>query len=351
MKKLFDLIDSSIDAVLVTSDINRRYFTGFKSSAGVVLMTREKSFLLIDFRYIESAKANVDNFDVILLKNLKEQLSEIFREEKIKRIAVEGEALTVSELEKYKQMFDKVDFETSSLSSAINKLRAVKSDKEIENVIKAQRIAEKAFYELLNFIKPGKTEREIALQLDYLMQSYGSEGVSFETIVISGAKTSMPHGVPSDKAIKNGELLLFDFGAVYNGYHSDMTRTIAIGEPTYEMLCIYDIVLKAQEKAIQGAKAGITAYDYDKIARDYISNQGFGDAFGHSLGHGVGLEIHENPFCSSKNKTKLTPNMIITVEPGIYLPKKFGIRIEDMLIIGEKNADNITKTAKNLIKI
>lgn len=351
MKRLFDLLDSSTDAALITSEINRRYFTGFKSSAGIALITRKSAYFLVDFRYIESAEKNVQNFEVIQLENSARQLSDIFESENIKTVAVEGESLTVSELENYKNKFKNIEFETSSLSPAISKLRSVKTETEISDIITAQRIAERAFDEVLNDIKPGKTEREIALRLDYLMQKYGSSGVSFETIVISGAKTSMPHGVPSDKPIKDGELLLFDFGAVYNGYHSDMTRTVAVGDVSEEIKEVYDIVLTAQEKAIAGARNSLKSHEYDAIARDYIASKGYGKNFGHSLGHGVGLEIHEAPFTSPSNSCELKSGMVVTVEPGIYLAGKFGIRIEDMLVIADNSASDITKTPKKLIKI
>ena len=210
---------------------------------------------------------------------------------------------------------------------------------------------EAAFDEILNFIKVGVTEREIALELNRLMFEFGAEDLSFDTIVLSGANTSMPHGVPSEKKVQSGEFVLMDYGAVYNGYHSDMTRTVCVGEPDEEMLKVYDIVLSAQEAAIEKAKAGIIGCDLDKIARDIIERSGYGNCFGHSLGHGVGLEIHEKPNASPNYKLPLNEGAVVTVEPGIYIAGKFGVRIEDFVILTENGCKNLTKSAKSLITL
>ena len=341
--RLFEIFEGS-DCVLITSDINRRYFTGMKSSAGVILAFPEKAYLLIDFRYIEKARATVKDAEVIELKKLYPQLME--------PVAIESETMTVKELNAYEHFFTDLTFVCNdSLSNAIAALRAAKDSEEIACIRKAQEIAERALEELMGFIKVGVTEREIALELNRLMFAYGAEDLSFETIVLSGANTSMPHGVPSDKKVESGDFVLMDFGAVYNGYHSDMTRTVCVGEPTDEMRKVYDIVLSAQLAGIEAAKAGILGSDLDKVSRDIIEKAGYGSCFGHSLGHGVGMEIHEKPNASPNYKLPLNEGAVVTVEPGIYIAGKFGVRIEDFVILTENGCENLTKSAKNLITL
>ena len=348
MKRLFDLLSPEVDAVLITSDINRRYFTGLKSTAGICLITRQKKYLLVDFRYYEKALKSVKDFEIIELKKRVEQLSKLFLENNIKTVAIEGESCTVSEFEKLKNDFLYISFEAKLLSNAISVIRSVKSDEEIENIKKAQQIAEEAFEETLSQIKVGMTEKEIADILDGNMKKLGSEGASFDTIVLSGANSAMPHGEPSDKKICDGEFVLFDFGATYNGYHSDMTRTIAIGFATTEMKKVYDIVLYAQMQAIEKAKAGMIGKDVDKISRDIITINGYGDNFGHSLGHSLGLEIHEYPNCSPSFDRPIDKGVVMTVEPGIYLTGEFGVRIEDMILLTENGNINLTNCKKTL---
>lgn len=351
LERLFEYY-SGADCVLITSDVNRRYFTGMKSSAGVVAAFRDKVYLLIDFRYIEKARATVKDAEVIELKKLCPQLSELFQKHGAKSIGIESETMTVKELNTYAHFFTKYTIDSSdALSNAVSTMRMVKDAEELACIKKAQEIAESAFEQLLPFIKEGTTEREVALELNRLMFANGAEDLSFETIVLSGANTSMPHGVPSDKRIQRGEFVLMDFGAVWNGYHSDMTRTVCVGEPDDEMRKVYNIVLEAQETAIEAAKAGITGERLDGIARSIIKENGYGEYFGHSLGHGVGMEIHELPNASPNYKAKLPEGAVVTVEPGIYLAGKFGVRIEDFVILTENGCENLTKCAKNLISL
>ena len=350
-RKLFEKLDG-IDCALITSDINRRYFTGMKSSAGVIVAFPEKAYLLIDFRYIEKARETVKSAEVKEMKTLYPQINELIKKHGAKTVAIESEIMTVKELRTYQSKLNGIEIDTSDkLSDAINGLRMVKSDYEKECIIKAQRIAEKSLEQLMPFIKIGRTEREVALELNRLMFENGAEDLSFETIVLSGANTSMPHGVPSDKKIEYGEFVLMDFGAVYNGYHSDMTRTVCVGEPTDEMKKVYDIVLEAQNAGINSARAGIKGVELDSISRDIIEKAGYGEYFGHSLGHGVGLEIHEKPNASPNYSHRLEKGNVITVEPGIYIEGKFGVRIEDFVILTENGCENLTKYAKNLITL
>lgn len=349
LKKLFELFGSA-DCALITSDINRRYFTGMKSSAGVILAFPEKAYLLIDFRYIEKARECVTDAEVIEQKKLYPQLTELLNRHGARTMAIESETMTVRELNAYRHFLKDIEIDDNdSLSNAINELRMVKDEEELFCIRKAQNIAEKAYDELLSCIRPGLTEREAALKLNRLMFDYGAEELSFETIVLSGANTSMPHGVPSDKPICSGEFVLMDFGAVWNGYHSDMTRTVCVGKPTKEMEKVYNIVLEAQLAGLAAARPGITGSELDMISREIIEKAGYGDCFGHSLGHGVGLEIHEKPNASQGYKLPLKKGEIVTIEPGIYIAGKFGVRIEDFVILTENGCDNLTKCAKNII--
>lgn len=323
-----------------------------KSSAGTVIAFRDRAYLLIDFRYIEKARKTVTDAEVIEQKKAQLQIQELLRSHSARNMAIESQTMTVSELASYKKAFPEIEIiESDMLSNAVNALRMVKDEQEIEYIRKAQEIAEQAFEHILGFIRPGASEREIALELDHEMLRLGAEALSFETIALSGANTSMPHGVPSDKKVESGEFVLMDFGAVYNGYHSDMTRTVCVGECSAEMESVYNIVLEAQNACLEKAKAGMTGSELDRIARSIIDDAGYGDCFGHSLGHGVGMEIHEKPNAAPSVKNTLRPGSVITIEPGIYLPGKFGVRIEDFVILTENGNENLTKCAKNIISL
>ena len=352
MNKLFEQLPSGIDCAVITSDVNRRYFTGMKSSAGTVLVFRDKAYLLIDFRYIEKARAVVTSAEVIEQKKLYVQISQLLREHGAKNCAIESQIMTVSELSQFRQYLPDTEIiSTDALSNAINTLRSSKDQDEICCIRKAQEIAETALEELIPSIKPGISERELALKLNHLMFLHGAEDLSFDTIVLSGTNTSMPHGVPSGKLVQSGEFVLIDFGAVWNGYHSDMTRTFCVGEPDDEMRKVYNIVLDAQNAAISAARSGMTGQALDLIARSIIDEAGYGDCFGHSLGHGVGLDIHEKPNASPNYTNELCENAVVTVEPGIYIAGRFGVRIEDFVVLHEKGCDNLTKFAKSLISL
>ncbi|MCQ2491041.1 MAG: aminopeptidase P family protein [Ruminococcus sp.] len=351
-EKLFSQLPDSVDCVLITSDINRRYFTDMKSSDGTLIAFRDKAYLIIDFRYIEKARATVTAAEVIEQKKLYSQLAELIHEHNAANAAIESQSLTVSRLHTLRSQLKDIEIiDTDVLSNAVNALRSVKDDYEIDCIKKAQAIAEKAFDGILGYIREGVTERQIALELNRLMFEYGAEDLSFETIALSGANTSMPHGVPSDKKVMTGEFVLLDFGAVYNGYHSDMTRTVCVGEPDDEMRRIYNIVLEAQTAALEAAHAGMMGHELDSVARGIISDEGFGNCFGHSLGHGVGLEIHERPNAAPNYKQTLNAGAVVTVEPGIYIAGRFGVRIEDFVILTENGCINLTKSAKNIISL
>lgn len=351
-EEIFKKLPYEIDCALITSAENRRYFTGMRSSAGTVVCFRENAYLIIDFRYIEKARATVKSCEVIEQDSIYKQIEELVQKHGAKKIAVEADKMTISELNSYKKKLGECEFDTSdSLSKAISKMRIIKDKLEIEKISQAQGIAEKAFEHILDFIQVGRTEREIELELNWAMLKSGAEAISFDSIVLSGKNTSMPHGVPSEKKVEYGEFVLMDFGAVIDGYHSDMTRTVCIGKPSAEMEEVYSIVLKAQENALKSARAGIRGKDLDTSARRIIEDAGFGNSFGHSLGHGVGLDIHEMPSASHISEILLKKNMFVTIEPGIYLPEKFGVRIEDLVVITEESCINLNKTSKKLICI
>lgn len=351
LDKLVSSIPSKADGVLIVSETNRRYFTSFSSSDGVLLATKNGSVFLTDSRYIEEAQNVVKNCEVEELKKASEQLPELCRRLGVRTLMVESDRLTVSELKAYRKMLKGILLTTVGTDKLIDELRAVKSEYELDSIIKAQRIAEKAFDHILGFIKEGVTEKEIALGLDFFMLKNGAEAISFETIAISGANTSKPHGVPTDKKVCNGDFITMDYGAVVNGYHSDMTRTIAVGEISSAQAEVYETVLEAQLRALATLKEGVKGCEADAAARNYINEKGYGEYFRHSTGHGVGLEIHEKPNLSPKNYKRLQSGNVVTIEPGIYIPGGFGVRIEDMAIITKDSCEILTKISKKLIKI
>lgn len=350
LERLMQALQGKADCALITDDISRRYLTGMKSSAGTVLVFPEAAYLLIDFRYIEKARGTVKHCEVIEQKDTYKQIRELLQRHHAESIAVEARSLTLRRLAVFEEKLDGYTFLTDdTLSEALYDLRTIKTPEELTRIKAAQALAEDALEALLKELHAGMTEREIALALDFHMRKHGAEDLSFETIALTGAHTSMPHGVPDDRQVQKGDFVLMDFGAVVDGYHSDMTRTVCVGEPSEEMQQVYEIVLRAQEAALAEAKAGITGHALDACARDIIAASGYGEYFGHSLGHGVGMEIHEFPVASPKLEKIIGAGSVVTVEPGIYLPGKFGVRIEDFVHIHENGCENLTKFTKKLI--
>lgn len=351
INNLISAMPKRFDGMLILSEVNRRYFTGFPSSDGILLVTRNGSLFLTDSRYIEEAQNKITCCEVLELKSTKEQLPEICEKLGCKTLGVEGDRLSVNELKAYRKILKPITLTSDGTDRIINNLRAVKSEEETGKIRKAQSIAEKAFEHILGFIREGVTEREIALELDFFMLKNGAEAISFETIAVSGANTSKPHGVPTDRKVQSGDFITMDFGAVFDGYHSDMTRTVALGEISTKQAEVYETVLKAQLSALSVLKAGIRCSDGDKAARDVIANAGFGEYFRHSTGHSVGVEIHESPNLSPKSTAFLSVGNIVTVEPGIYIPGEFGVRIEDMARIRHEDCENLTKTPKEILRL
>lgn len=348
LSEFINKLPKNVDGALIVSPENRRYFTGFNASDGFLFITKSGSVFLTDSRYIEAAKNKIICCEV---EEQKGKLMDYAKRFNCKVLAVEADRLTVTQLKNLRKALHGIKLTTVSTDKIIDSFRAVKNEAEIENICKAQRIAEAAFDHILGFIKVGVTEKEVALELDHYMLSHGADGLSFETIAISGANTSKPHGVPTDKKIEHGDFVTMDYGAVVNGYHSDMTRTVAVGAASDEQKKIYKIVFEAQLAVLRVLKNGVKCSDADKAARDVITEAGYGEYFRHSTGHGVGIEIHEKPFISPKSTATLRSGNVVTDEPGIYIPGKFGVRIEDMALITENGCKNLTKAPKELIII
>ena len=336
------------EAFLVTSEENMRYITGFPHSEGRVLITETEALFFVDSRYIEAVTKSVESCEVVLMTSFHKQLSDFIGKLGVKTVFTEADGISVAD---FSALCKNVpcEFRAEKTDELLTSLRRKKNEEEKHKILRAQAIAEKAFDHILGFIKKGVTEREIALELDFFMLKNGAECVSFDTIAVSGKNTSLPHGVPSDKKIAHGDFITMDYGAVVDGYHSDMTRTVAVGEISSKQTEVYETVLSAQKKGLEVLRAGISGFDADKAARDIIENAGYGEYFGHGTGHGVGLQIHESPRLSPKSTHILEVGDVVTVEPGIYIPDNFGVRIEDMAIITENGFENLTKTQKSLI--
>ena len=351
LKKLIADMPQEMDAVLVTSTVNQFYLTEFRYDSGYVLITRGKSYVFADSRYLEAAKNQVNpEFEVLPLKGkITEYLGDVLTAQSVKTIGFENSVMTCSAFDGLKQSFP--DYEFTAIGDLINNLREYKDSGEIADITAAQRIAELAFDHILGYITPDKTEIDIALELEFFMHKHGSQGNAFDIIAVSGRASALPHGVPRNCKLEQG-FLTMDYGAVVNGYRSDMTRTVCIGKATDKMRKIYDTVLTAQLTALDLVKEGAKCAAMDTAARVVITDAGYGDNFGHSLGHGVGLDIHERPGLHANAGDKLLAvGHVVTVEPGIYLEGEFGVRIEDMVAITPDGAVNLTRPFKHLIEI
>lgn len=338
----------NLDAFLITSPYNLRYFTNFTGTTGLAVVTNEQAFFVTDFRYTQQAAKQAQDFEVV--KNsgsIFATVAELVQRTQVNTLAFEEDYITFSEYGLLKELMTTTNL--VPISGLLEGLREVKEEKEIEAIQQACNIADQGFDHILKMIKPGMTEIEVANQLDFFMRSLGASGVSFETIVASGARAAMPHGVASQKRIEQGDIITLDFGCYYDGYVSDMTRTFAIGDPGEKMKEIYQIVLDAQLKVIEAAQPGVSGIELDAVARDYITSFGYGEAFGHSTGHGIGLDIHEGPNVSSRADKTFVSGNVITDEPGIYLPEIGGVRIEDDLLITSVGNEVLTHSPKELI--
>lgn len=347
LELLMEKVDA--DAALITSDVNRLYYTGFASSAGTILAVKGESWLIIDSRYFEAASRGVTACSVILQDQLHEQLAGLLHAAGVKTLAVESRGMTLASFDAWRTKLTDVELVgDNSLSDAIGAQRARKSADEIARIRQAQQISDRTFAHILDFIRPGLTEREIALEMEFYSRRIGSDGAAFSFIVCAGKNSSLPHGVPGDQVIGPGDFIVMDFGSVVGGYCSDMTRTVAVGAVSDRQRIVYNTVLGAQQKALKSIRAGRVCSDIDKIARDVIDASPFAGSFGHGLGHALGLEVHEGPSFNQVNETPLEPGMVMSVEPGIYLPGEFGVRIEDIVAVTRGGCDNLTASSKEL---
>ncbi len=351
INKLKEYMKEKGGVALIMSEENLCYFTAFHSSNGYLIVSGDKAIYLTDSRYIEAAQNTIKGCDEILeIKKVQNELYDVIKALAPVEIHLESDRITVARYNSLSKIFDFAQINCDgSLDKAIDEIRAVKNAEQIGKIVTAQRIAEKAFDHILGFIEIGKTEREISLELEYFMLKNGADALSFETIAVAGKNSSMPHGVPGDYKVQSGDFITMDYGAITEFYHSDMTRTVAVGEVSSKQVEVYETVLKAQLAGIAAVKAGAVCRDVDKAARDIIENAGYGKCFGHGLGHGVGVEIHEFPTVNPSSDTILEVGHIVTVEPGIYLPGEFGVRIEDMAAVTENGCDNLTVCEKKLI--
>lgn len=340
------------EALLIYSNVNRLYFSGFNASSAALLIFCEKSYLLVDFRYFEAAKNSVDNIDVVLYSDFFKTLCDILTKNSIKTVFCEQKNISLYMACKFSEQLEKLKIDLIkdlTLDNAIYDLRKIKTESEIYKIKQAQKITEYAFLKSLENIYEGMSEKELALNIEFIMRKNGANTTAFDLITIFAENTSLPHGVPTDKKLKKGDLITMDIGACFEGYCSDMTRTVAFKTISEEKKNVYNIVLKAQQEALKKVSAGVKCSEIDKTARDYIYNQGFEGCFGHATGHSLGLEIHESPSFSSKDDTVLLPGMIMTVEPGIYIENEFGVRIEDMILIKNDSVENLTSVEKELV--
>ena len=339
--------DQKLDGVIFSKPENRYYLSGFRGSTGTVLITADQQYFLTDFRYIAQAKDQCPDYAVLQISPADPIYGHINRLV-TGRLGFEDDFMTV---ENYGLYRSKLEAEMVPMKRLIETLRLYKDETEIELMAKAQQIADEAFEHILTYIKPGVREIDVANELIRVMKEKGATGESFEIIVASGVRGALPHGVASEKSIEAGELVTLDFGCVYHGYCSDMTRTVAVGPVSEKHRHIYETVRKAQETALAAVRPGITGQELDKIARDIITEAGFGEHFGHGLGHGVGLEVHEGPSISKAGTTPIEPGMVITDEPGIYLDGFGGVRIEDIILVTEDGKRVLSSSPKELIEL
>lgn len=348
------LEELKLHAAVITDEYNMRHISGFRGGEGIIYISNTQNVLITDSRYTEQAQKESD-FTVIEENRghkREEILKECLEKEGIAegfRMGYEDESLLCAQFDKLKAALAVEEW--IPMGGRVDALRQIKTEEELEYLAKAEEIGDKAFAKILTILKPGMTELEVAAELEYQMKKEGAENTSFSTIIASGLNSSMPHAIPGEKKLEEGDFVTMDFGCKYKGYCSDMTRTVVLGKASEKQKEIYGVVLKAQLAALDALKAGVTGKSVDKVARDIIEEAGYGEYFGHGLGHSVGLFIHENPRLSIGDETILQAGMIETVEPGIYVPGFGGVRIEDMVVVTEDGCRNLAHSPKELIEI
>lgn len=342
------LVEKDVEGILLSKPENRRYASGFTGSAGFVLITQEEALFLTDFRYLEQAAIQCQGYRIVEISRIK-PITDVLLEMGLTRIAIEEDYVSYGQALEYQEKIPQVQL--VPLQGALTKMRSVKTPEEVEKIRKAAAIADAAYTHILTYVKPGMTELQVALELEAFMKQRGASKLSFDTIVASGVRSALPHGVASEKVIEMGDMVTLDFGCVYQGYCSDMTRTFVMGKATEKQKELYYTVLEANEKALKAVAPGMKGVELDAIARDFIKEKGYGDYFGHGLGHGVGLEIHELPHVNMLGETPMAPGMIITIEPGIYLPNYGGVRIEDLVVVTETGYEVLSHSSKELFEL
>ncbi|BAS28440.1 M24 family metallopeptidase [Limnochorda pilosa] len=340
-----------VGALLVGSPYNRRYLSGFWGSAGHVLVTPERQMLLVDFRYEEQARQQAQGFEVRRFDRLTETLSQVAAELGLRELAFESAHVTCRELERFQQAVEGLAWRP--LGPVIEELRAVKEPQELRRIEEACRLADAAFDHVLGFLRPGVSEREVALELEFFMRRQGAEAVSFDPIVAAGPRGAMPHARPTDALLEQGQMVVLDFGCVLDGYCSDMTRTVAVGRADGQAREVYGLVLRAQEAGIAAVRAGADQVAVDRVARDVIEAAGHGEHYGHGLGHGVGLEVHEDPprLNQTAEPRPLEAGMVHSVEPGVYLPGWGGVRIEDLVQVTQEGCRILSRASKEFLEV
>ena len=350
LEKYLSLLNGEVDGLLLTSRYSRHYGAEFDIAEGAAIVTKKGCRYFTDSRYIESAENNLKGFEVLCVDGIGyfKRLNDAIAEFEVTTLGYEENYLTVAELMGYEK---NLNAKLVPFNAKISGFRAVKESWELDNMRKAQAIADKAFAEVLPRIQVGMSELELQAELIYCMYKNGAHGLSFDPIVVSGPNSSMPHGVAGERKIVEGDFVTMDFGVLYNGYCSDMTRTVAVGFATEEMEKIYNTVLEAQLAGLAVTKAGVPGKDIDAAARKVITDAGYGAYFGHGYGHSLGLEIHESPSPNARNPEPMPEGAVASAEPGIYLPGKFGVRIEDCVIYTANGYENLCTSPKNLIII
>ena len=350
LEKYLSLLETKeYDGLLLTSPVSRKYAAEFNIDEGMAIVTKEGCRYFTDSRYIESAQNNLKGFDVRMVEKgngYHKQLNAAIEDFGVRRLGFEDARMTVAE---YRENEQKLHAVLVPAQRDLDAFRAVKEEYELERMRQAQEITDRAFSEALGRIRLGMTENELAAELIYCLYKNGAEGLSFQPIVVAGPNSSMPHGVPGERRLQAGDFLTMDFGVVYRDYCSDMTRTVALGYATDEMKTVYETVLKAQLAGIAATKAGVTGQAIDGAARKVIAEAGYGAYFGHGYGHSLGLEIHEAPYCNPNNDQPIPAGAVCSAEPGIYLPGKFGVRIEDCVIVRPDGVEILAKSPKELL--
>ena len=336
-----------VPAMLVTNPVNVAYLTGFTGTLAYLLVTEKGSYLLTDFRYLEQAGSQAKNCEIVdVCGSAWKRTAELLHGEGFNTLVAESDHVTVDTFEKMKAAMKEIALQVAV--SPVNTLRNVKSTSEVAAIAAAVGLGDLAFEHILSFIKPGVLERDLALELEFFMRKQGASGLSFDIIVASGYRSALPHGVASDKRVETGDAVVMDFGCILDGYCSDLSRTVFIGQASGKQKEVYNAVLLAQQTALANICAGMTGREADAFARDVLSGYGYAERFGHGLGHGLGREIHEGPRLSPAGEEVLEVGMVVTVEPGVYINGEFGIRIEDVAVVEEDGLRNLTRCSKEL---